>query len=217
MKQKDIFLAGEGNAWLTRNANALSKQSLPDSDPLLVELLNLKEQLAPVQGGGRVLEVGCGSGVRLAWLQQNMGLECHGIDPSEIAVSQANSTNIHAQIGTADQLPFADKSFDIVIFGFCLYLCDRDDLFKIAAEADRVLKNRGWLLIKDFYSPTALAKAYHHKAGVYSYKMDYKTLFTWNPDYSVYSNRVAHHADGGYTDDQQQWVATSVLRKCRQF
>lgn len=87
MKQKDIFLAGEGNAWFTRNADALAKQRLPGSDPLLVELLSLKEQLAAVQGGGRVLEVGCGSGVRLAWLQQNMGLVCHGIEPSDIAVT----------------------------------------------------------------------------------------------------------------------------------
>lgn len=216
MKQKDVFLSGEGNAWFSRNALALAKQRLPDSDPLLVELFSLKEQLALVPRGLRVPEVGCGSGGRLAWVRQNMGLECHGIDPSDIAVSQANSAGVHAQVGTADQLPFADKSFDIVIFGFYLYLCDRHDLFKIAAEADRVLKNQGWLLIKDFYSPTALANAYHHKAGVYSYKMDYKTLFTWKPDYSDYSNRLAHHADGGYTADRQEWVATSVLRKCRQ-
>lgn len=215
MKQKDIFLAGEGNAWFRRNADGLAKQRLPECDPLLVELLSLQEQLGTVHGGARVLEVGCGSGVRLAWLQQNMGLECHGIDPSDIAVSQANSAGVHAQVGTADQLPFADKSFDVVIFGFCLYLCDRDDLFKIAAEADRVLKSPGWLLIKDFYSPTPLAREYHHKAGVYSYKMDYKSLFIWNPDYSVYSHRVAHHTGDVYTDDRQEWVATSMLRKCR--
>ena len=216
MMQKDIFLSGEGNAWFDRNVLALSKQEMPDGDPLLLELLSLKDQLAAVQGGGKALEIGCGAGGRLAWVQQNMGLECHGIDPSDMAVSQANSAGVHAQVGTADRLPFADKSFDVVIFGFCLYLCDRDDLFKIAAEADRVLKNQGWLLIKDFYSPTPLATAYHHKAGVFSYKMDYKTLFTWNPDYSVYASRVAHHAYGGYTDDRQEWVATSVLRKCRQ-
>lgn len=216
MKQKDIFLSGEGNAWFDRNADALVKQEMPDSDPLLLELLSLQVQLASLQEVGKVLEIGCGAGGRLAWVQQNMGLECHGIEPSELAVSQAIRAGVRTQVGTADELPFAEKFFDVVIFGFCLYLCDRDDLFKIAAEADRVLKNQGWLLIKDFYSPTPLAKAYHHKAGVFSYKMDYKTLFTWNPDYNVYSSRIAHHAYGGYTDDRQEWVSTSVLRKCRQ-
>lgn len=215
MKQKDIFLGGEGNAWFTRNAAAMAKHELPGSDPLLIELLSLKSHLAGGGGPVNVLEVGCGPGLRLDWLQRKMGWECYGIDPSDEAVKQANSAGVHAEVGTADQLPFADKSFDVVIFGFCLYLCDRDDLFKIAAEADRVLKNPGWLLLKDFYSPTPLAREYHHKAGVYSYKMDYKTLFTWNPDYSVYSHRVAHHMGDVYTDDRQEWVATSVLRKCR--
>ena len=216
MKQKDVFLSGEGNAWFNRNAEALANQQLPDCDPLLVELISLKSYFESVHGGGKVLEVGCGVGGRLTWLQQNMGLECYGIEPSDMAVRQANTAGLNVQVGTADRLPFEDKAFDVLIFGFCLYLCDRDDLFKIAAEADRVLKDKGWLLIKDFYSPTPVAKSYHHKAGLNSYKMDYKTLFTWNPDYIVYSNRVSHHLDGAYTDDQQEWVATTVLRKCRQ-
>jgi ubiquinone/menaquinone biosynthesis C-methylase UbiE len=216
MKQKDIFLSGEGNAWFDRNADTLAKKEMPGGDPLLLELLSLQVQFAGVQGVGKVLEIGCGAGGRLAWVQQYMGLECYGIEPSESAVSQANRAGVRARVGTADELPFAEKFFDVVIFGFCLYLCDRDDLFKIAAEADRVLKNQSWLLIKDFYSPEVIANAYHHKADVYSYKMDYKTLFTWNPDYNVYSNRVVHHAHGNYTDDRREWVATSVLRKCRQ-
>jgi ubiquinone/menaquinone biosynthesis C-methylase UbiE len=173
--------------------------------------------LAAESGKMRLLEVGCGAGHRLGWLQHNLGLECHGIDPSAIAVAEAVQQGVSAQTGTADSLPFADKAFDVVIFGFCLYLCDRDDLFRIAAEADRVLKNPGWLLIKDFFSATPVARPYHHKAGVQSYKMDYTTLFSWNPDYSVYSHRVAHHLGDVFTDDHQEWVATSVLRKCQQI
>ena len=215
MKQKDIFLAGEGNAWFNRNSVSLAKQSLPESDPLLLELIGLRSNLVDVHECARVLEVGCGAGRRLAWLQKNLNMECIGIDPSDIAVSEAKSAGVQAQVGTADLLPYADKSFDILIFGFCLYLCDREDLFKIAAEADRVLRNKSYLLIKDFFSPIPLAREYQHKTGLFSYKMDYKTLFTWNPDYSVYSNRIAHHIDGGYTDKREEWVATSVLRKYR--
>jgi len=80
------------------------------------------------------------------------GVSVMVLEPSNEAVYQAISLGLDARVGTADVIPFQDKSFDIVIFGFCLYLCDRDDLFKIAAEADRVLKTPGWLLIKDFYS-----------------------------------------------------------------
>lgn len=217
MTQKSQFLSGEGDAWFKRNAAALENQQLPESDALLVELLSLKGPLAGLQEGARVLEVGCGAGGRLAWLHKNRGMECFGVDPSELAVQKASYAGVRATVGTADDLPFADKSFDVLIFGFCLYLCDRDDLFKIAAEADRVLKTSGWLLIRDFYSPSPLANDYHHLAGVRSYKMDYKKIFTWNPDYCVYSHRVAHHEEGTFTDDQREWVATTVLRKCRQL
>ena len=215
MKQKDVFLAGEGNAWHSRNAEALAKQHLPTHDSLLMELLRLESDFTGVSGTVRVLEVGCGSGVRLGWLQKHTGWECHGIEPSALAVKEAIRSGVQAQIGTADQLPFADNSIDVVIFGFCLYLCDRDDLFKIAAETDRVLKSPGWLLLKDFYSPEPATKEYHHRPGVYSYKMDYKRLFTWNPDYSIFSHRVTHHVGDVYTDDRQEWVETSVLRKYR--
>ena len=43
--------------------------------------------------------------------------------------------------------------------------------------------------------------------------MDYRTLFDWHPAYSTYYHRVHHHVDRAYTDDPDEWVAVSVLRK----
>jgi hypothetical protein len=43
--------------------------------------------------------------------------------------------------------------------------------------------------------------------------MDYRTLFCWHPAYTCYHHRVLHHGQGEYTDDPQEWVATSVIRK----
>lgn len=210
MKQKDAFLESEGDAWFTRNEHVLNTRKLPDSDSLLGEILCLPSSQ---RRGLKVLEIGCGDGSRLNWLKENLRYECYGIEPSIQAVRVAESHGVDAQVGTADTLPFNDSMFDIVIFGFCLYLCDREDLFRIAAEADRVLKSPGWLLIKDFYSPTPLKREYHHRLGLFSYKMDYRTLFTWNPSYTCYSHKVTHHAEHDYTDDSNEWVATSVLRK----
>ena len=42
------------------------------------------------------------------------------------------------------------RSVDLLIYGFCLYLCDRDYPFMIVAEAHRVLKPQAWLAILDF-------------------------------------------------------------------
>lgn len=209
MKQKNIFLELEGDAWFRRNAGALATRKLPESDPVLTEILNL-----PSNGREtRVLEIGCGDGTRLNWLRENRGFVCSGVDPSAQAVAVAQGRGIEACQGTADRLEFADGTFDIVIFGFCLYLCDREDLFRIAFEADRVLKNPGWLVILDFYSQTPLKREYHHRSGLFSHKMDYRALFTWNPAYTSFSHKVRHHSEDGYTDDRTEWIATSVLRK----
>jgi ubiquinone/menaquinone biosynthesis C-methylase UbiE len=209
--QKDAFIESEGDAWYTRNVAALGARKLPEQDPVLMDIIGLPR--TDVREGAALLEIGCGEGSRLAWLQDNLRLRCAGVDPSAKAVEAAAARGVDARQATADHLPFADAGFDLVVFGFCLYLCDRADLFRIACEADRVLKPQGWLVILDFYSPTPRKRAYHHKAGLFSYKMDYRTLFTWNPAYTTYSHRVRNHADGAYTDVADDWVAVSVLRK----
>ena len=211
MKQKDIFLQIEGDAWFSRNQQNVARRKLPEDDPLLRELIDL----LPKGAGGvlKVLEVGCGDGTRLAWMKENLSADCYGIDPSAQAVAAARSKGINAQQGTADELPFNNKSFDVVIFGFCLYLCDREDLFRIASEADRVLRSSGWMMLLDFFSSVPRAKKYHHRLGVQSYKMDYRKLFIWHPDYECITHKVRHHAEVNYTDDTDEWIAVSVMKK----
>ncbi len=54
MKQKNIFLASEGNAWFERNAQFIEPSKFPESDSPLVEILGL----GLPSGGTRILEVG---------------------------------------------------------------------------------------------------------------------------------------------------------------
>jgi ubiquinone/menaquinone biosynthesis C-methylase UbiE len=212
MKQKEIFLQSEGDEWFARNQGRVAARKLPDDDPILRKVLEL-----PAVGGRlKVLEIGCGDGTRLAWLKANRDADCYGIDPSGQAVAAARAKGVNATQGVADELPFESQSFDIIIFGFCLYLCDREDLFRIANEADRVLRTPGWLMIIDFYSPIPRARAYHHRPGVQSYKMDYRALFEWHPDYTTMTHEVRYHGTASYTDDSEEWVAVSVLRKYRE-
>ena len=164
-------------------------------------------------GGGVVLEVGCGEAKRLAWINENMNLMCRGIDPSKKAVLGANKRGVDVLQGTADELPYADQSIDFVVFGFCLYLCDRSDLFRIAHEANRVLKPDAWVIIHDFIANTPTMREYHHLTGLYSYKMDYRKMFDWHPDYTCFSHEINPHEEPGFTDDSDEWVATSIMRK----
>ena len=211
--QRDSFLEGEGDAWFKRNKqiNVGDLETWQAGDPLIplllpIPLLNTSESLA--------VEVGCGQGLRLAALHKLRNWNVKGIDPSSDAVKAAVSLGVEAVVGTAEQLPFADKSVDLLIFGFCLYLCDRSDLFQIAAEADRVLKPNSWLAILDFWSPEPKVNPYHHLSGIYSYKTDLTKMFTWHPSYILNDHRLFHHSTRQLTDDSSEWTASTLLRRC---
>lgn len=164
MKQRDAFLEGEGDAWFQRNTGKADAQFDSQSDVLLTEISALVPHIDAALPPS-ILEIGCGDGRRLAWLKDTRKFECFGIEPSERAVEIARRRGIDVRRGTAEQLPFDNRSFDIVVFGFCLYLCDREDLFRIASEADWVLKSSGWLVLLDFYDTAPSMRAYHHREG----------------------------------------------------
>lgn len=209
MKQKEIFLSGEGDQWFERNHNYISGKDY-SSDPVIqaIKKIHLTYE-KPV----RVLEIGCSEGKRLKYIRNNFNAEVFGIEPSTKAVEIARSDGIDCHIGTADLLPFDNSSFDIVIFGFCLYLCDEPDLFKIAQEADRVSKEKSWVIINDFYTKSPYKNNYTHAYGVKSHKMDYSSIFTWNPSYTCFFHEIYDHGKGGFTDRKDDWVVISVLRK----
>jgi ubiquinone/menaquinone biosynthesis C-methylase UbiE len=214
MLQKNIFLESEADAWFQRNHTAVTQRDYSLNDSLTSSIVGLTQTPSLLSREViKILEVGCGEGRRLEWLAKNTCVEVYGIEPSQKAVDLAASRGVNVKRSTADALLFEDAKFDIVIFGFCLYLCDRKDLFRIAEEADRVLKDDSWLVIQDFYSRVPIEKEYHHFPGMKSYKMDYKTLFDWHPNYTCYSHNVHQHSSTEFTDDRSEWVSTSVLRK----
>ena len=103
------------------------------------------------EAGGRVLEVGIGSGPSLPFYGSAVR-EVVGLEPNEgarqtlAARLKADpppfSVTIDSRSATA--LPFPDASFDAVVFQ--LVLCSIDDVAAALAEARRVLRPDGMLL-----------------------------------------------------------------------
>ncbi len=96
--------------------------------------------------GKRVLEIGCGSGMGLAYLQRRAAVAVGG-DPSEALLAEARQHLPQAQLVRLDaqQLPFPDESFDVVLMlEVIYYIADVDRAF---AECRRVLRPGGQLLV----------------------------------------------------------------------
>jgi SAM-dependent methyltransferase len=175
-RQEDAFLNGEGDAWFERNHE-------PDAtfaDPVMDVM---RGAIYPHD----VLEVGCGTGWRLFRLKNAYPCSVQGIEPSQKAVEFAKRAySLDIIHGTAlDMAQIARNSCDLIIFGFCLYLVDRDELLWIAAFADQILKDDGHIIIHDFCPPSPYSRPYHHKAGVMSYKQDYSKLWLGSPSYGL--------------------------------
>lgn len=182
MNQKQAFLDSEGDAWWARNRDAVRYDK---HDPVVRAVRDLPMEPASI------LEIGCANGGRLECLRQQTDARVAGVDPSNLALAEGRSRYPQVMLfrGTAEDLPLEMTGWDVVVFGFCLYLVDRGDLFKVAAEADRMLSANGYLIIYDFCPRDPWSLPYHHVEGIRSYKMDYSKLFTASPSYREVSRR----------------------------
>ena len=205
------FIEGEGDAWFTRNAAAFAgKQDFLEVDLLLSELAPFKDRIAAL------LEVGCGDGHKTALLAKALEARGCGVDPSRQAIDHGRAREQDAldlRVGTASRLEWPDRSFDLVYFGFCLYLCGRDDLLQVAAEADRVLRPGGFLALLDFDPHVRHKRPYRHRPGLFSYKNDYAALFAASGHYHLFAKRSFSHAAPHFSPDPGERVAISFLYK----
>ena len=99
--------------------------------------------------GGRILDVGCGTG-RLAAELARRGGRVWGIDssPEMLAVARAKTPRgAGFKTGRAEQLPFRDGWFDRVVYALVVHLVDRAAAFR---EAHRVLGTGGLAVVASF-------------------------------------------------------------------
>jgi ubiquinone/menaquinone biosynthesis C-methylase UbiE len=207
MSQKDILLRFEGNEWYKRNKHRLGMNG--NDDPIINIFLQMEIKAQ------YILEIGCSNGWRINALQKLHNASYFGIDPSEDAIMDGTRMfpKISLQVGTAESLPFESMKFDVVIYGFCLYLCDRNDLFRIACEGDRVLNNNGALIIYDFNSPFPYWNKYEHDPRIKAYKMNYADMFTWNPSYMIIYHHMFYHSKEDKVDNPDERLSVTLLKK----
>lgn len=105
-----------------------------------------------LKAGQKVLDVGCGKAHLLYELTLAVpGLEVAGIDISEYAVANAREeVRPYLRNGLAQELPFADQSFDLVYSLNTLHNLYIFDLKKAIKAIQRVSKKNSYLVVESY-------------------------------------------------------------------
>jgi ubiquinone/menaquinone biosynthesis C-methylase UbiE len=108
----------------------------------------LHQWLASLPKGGKVLDVGCGTGEQIRLIRE-LGYEVSGVEPAPAMRQKAIANNPTSQIvdGSITALPFEDDSFDGVLCIEVLRYLHRDDITKSYQEMLRVLSPGGQLFV----------------------------------------------------------------------
>jgi ubiquinone/menaquinone biosynthesis C-methylase UbiE len=112
-------------------------------------IVKQRQKVVP-KAAGRVLELGIGGGLNLAFYDPARVTSVSGVDPSAELRARAEAAprpdglKVEIQDGTAEALPHPDASFDCVVCTFTL--CSVQSPAAALAEARRVLKPGGRFL-----------------------------------------------------------------------
>jgi SAM-dependent methyltransferase len=142
-----------------------------------------------------VLDVGCAKGFMLHDFKELMpDATIAGIDVSQYANDNAlESVKSYLQVGNARELPYPDKSFDLVISINTVHNLPRDECIQSLSEIERVSRGSSFLMVDAWHDDTEQErmKAWNLTALTYMHVDDWKRLFD----------------EAGYTGDYWWFIA----------
>ncbi len=120
----------------------------------------LLEQL-PLHREANVLEIGCGTGRTAAYMKKRFGCNVTAIENNEIMIQKAKDRWLQEQLpielikGNAEQLPFLNEQFDLVLGESVLAFTNKE---QVIPECYRVLQKNGKLVVIEMIIEKHLTK-----------------------------------------------------------
>lgn len=148
-----------------------------------------------LRSGDRILDIGCAKGFLLHDLRRVVrDVRVAGLDLSGYALSQAmEDVRTSLVLGSADRLPFADKTFDLVISINTVHNLDRAECVRALGEMERVSRRHRYVQVDSWLDELQREKfeRWQLTARTYSDPEGWRRLF----------------AEAGYTGDYY-WTVT---------
>lgn len=121
------------------------------------------KQMAAWAGSGRVLDIGCNTGMLADLLKP--GSTYTGVDIAPAMVARAQAHGLNALVGVAEDLPFPDGSFDAAVLGEILeHVFDPALVVEEAARVAPVLVGSVPTDTSRWGTPTVARHTYHVRA-----------------------------------------------------
>jgi SAM-dependent methyltransferase len=132
--------------------------------------------------GFHVLDVGCAKGFMLFDLITMIpGLTVRGVDISAYAIEHAlDPIKPYVQVGDAQNLPFSDQSFDVVISINTIHNLERDECAQALREIQRVAKKGAFITVDAYRSDDEKERmfAWNLTAKTIMHVEEWKEFFT---------------------------------------
>ena len=140
-------------------------------------------------GSSSLLDVGCAKGFMLHDLAELIpGITVKGIDISHYAIEHAlDDIKPHVQVANATQLPFADKSFDVVISINTVHNLEREECGRALQEIERVSRGKSFITVDAYRNA-------EERERMYAWNLTAKTIMSVN-------EWIAFFREVGYSGD----------------
>lgn len=140
-------MANESNAFQIFCRDAFGEDFSQDGFSNIEQIKRILQYI-PTKDETHILDIGCGNGKMLGYLQQHTGAYIHGFDFSTEAINNARKTflaNADFQEGIIGEIEYKDNQFDVIISMDSMYFAQ--DMNKFVAQIKRWLKKDGVLFV----------------------------------------------------------------------